>query len=256
MPIVLDIDDYDLSGFSQVARTFGSNRYGFVVTPNVDHLIRYGDDSQFRLLYAEASYVLLDSRFLSHILTVIGRTRLRVCPGSDLTRHLIRSVIEPSDRVVLVGSQTAQAQILKERFALNDLHHINPPMGFINDPAAFEECILAIEAASPFRYCFLAVGSPQQEMVAHRLKMRGKARGLALCIGASISFITGHERRAPLWMQKMGIEWTFRLMQNPGRLAKRYLWRGPRIFPILANLQLRPRRSPSSDVQIDVQAPL
>jgi exopolysaccharide biosynthesis WecB/TagA/CpsF family protein len=254
--MVLDIDDYDLAEFSQVARTFGSNRYGFVVTPNVDHLIRYGEDGQFRLVYADATYVLLDSRFLSHMLTVIGRTRLRVCPGSDLTKHLIRSVIEPADRIVLVGSQAAQVKILKERFALNNIHHINPPMGFINDPAAFEECIQAIEAASPFRYCFLAVGSPQQEMLAQRLKQRGKARGLALCIGASISFITGYERRAPLWMQNIGMEWMFRLMQDPGRLAKRYLWRGPRIFPILATLQLRPRRSPSGGVQIDVQAPL
>jgi exopolysaccharide biosynthesis WecB/TagA/CpsF family protein len=79
----------------------------------------------------------------------------------------------------------------------------------------------------------LAVGSPQQEVLAQRLQSRGVARGLALCVGASIDFMTGVERRAPLWMQRSGFEWLYRLSQNPTRLAKRYLVRGPRIFWLL-----------------------
>lgn len=255
MSIEIDIDDYDLDEFSRIARSFGCTRYGFVVTANVDHLIRYRDNSQFRMLYADAAYVLLDSRFLANVLTATMRRRPRVCPGSDLTAHLIRSVIEPADRVVVVGSNAVQVQLLKEQFELDELHHINPPMGFVRDPVALEECLQAIEAASPFRYCFLAVGSPQQELLAQRLKLRDQARGLALCVGAAIDFITGNERRAPLWMQRMGIEWLFRLMQNPRRLAKRYLWRGPRILPMLFSLDLRLRRSTNRDVQIDVSAP-
>lgn len=254
MSIALDIDDYDLDEFSRIARSFGCTRYGFVVTANVDHLIRYRDDSQFRMLYADAAYVLLDSRFLAHVLTVMRRPRPRVCPGSDLTTYLIRSVIGHADRVVVVGSNAGQVQILQERFGLYNLHHINPPMGFVRDPRALEECLQAIEAASPFRYCFLAVGSPQQEVLAQRLKLRGQARGLALCVGASINFITGNERRAPPWMQRMGIEWLFRLMQNPRRLATRYLWRGPRIFPMLLSLDLRLRRSANEEVHVDVRA--
>ena len=242
MSITLDIDDYDLREFSSIARNFGCTRYGFVVTPNVDHLIRYREDSQFRTLYAGASYVLLDSRFLSHLVSFTGKARPRVCTGSDLTSHLILSVIEPTDRVVLVGCNDAQSQMLKERFKISNLRHIDPPMGFVSDPLAFEECLRAIEAASPFRYCFLAVGSPQQEMLAHGLRQRGSARGLALCVGGSINFITGNERRAPRWMQLAGLEWLFRLLQNPGRMVKRYLWRGPRIFPALFRLDLRFRR--------------
>jgi UDP-N-acetyl-D-mannosaminuronic acid transferase (WecB/TagA/CpsF family) len=88
----------------------------------------------------------------------------------------------------------------------------------------------------------LAIGSPQQEIIAQKLKGRGVARGLALCIGASIDFITGVERRAPLWMQQSGLEWLFRLAQNPRRLAKRYLVRGPGIFMLLPHIELRLRR--------------
>ena len=100
----------------------------------------------------------------------------------------------------------------------------------------------AIEESSPFRFCFLAIGSPQQEIIAQKLKGRGVARGLALCIGASIDFITGAEKRAPLWIRKSGFEWVFRLVQNPRRLAKRYLVRGPRIFLLLPHIELRLRR--------------
>jgi hypothetical protein len=116
-------------------------------------------------------------------------------------------------------------------------------MGFIRDPEAVEACLRFIEAHSPFRFCLLAVGAPQQEALAQQLKARGIARGLALCIGASINFLTGDERRAPLWMQHCGMEWSFRLMQAPGRMAKRYLVRGPRVFGLLNDAEIVLRKA-------------
>jgi UDP-N-acetyl-D-mannosaminuronic acid transferase (WecB/TagA/CpsF family) len=115
-------------------------------------------------------------------------------------------------------------------------------MNFIRDEAAVESCLQAIEACSPFRFCLLAVGTPQQELIALKLKERGIARGLTLCVGASINFITGVEKRAPRWMQKSGFEWLFRLIRSPKRLANRYLVRGPRIFLLLPRVELRLRR--------------
>lgn len=64
------------------------------------------------------------------------------------------------------------------------------------------------------------------------------ARGLTLCCGASINFLTGVERRAPQWMQRLSLEWLYRLLQNPRRLARRYLVRGPQIVRLLPGLQL------------------
>jgi UDP-N-acetyl-D-mannosaminuronic acid transferase (WecB/TagA/CpsF family) len=115
-------------------------------------------------------------------------------------------------------------------------------MNFIRNPAAVEDCLKQIEALAPFRFCFLAIGSPQQEILAQKLKARGKARGLALCIGAAINFMTGVEQRAPQWMQNLGLEWLFRLMSSPRRLAKRYLIKGPRFFLLLPSLELKLRR--------------
>jgi exopolysaccharide biosynthesis WecB/TagA/CpsF family protein len=223
-------DDYDLPRFLTVTCSFGVQRYGYVVTPNVDHLIRFHETETFRALYAEAAYILLDSRVAAFLFRLVHGLRVPVCTGSDLTAALFTRVITPTDRIVLLGGEDRQANVLKSRFGLQDFHHHNPRMGFIEDPQAVETCLQFVEAASPFRFCLIAVGSPQQEMIAHRLAERGRTRGLALCVGASIDFLTGGERRAPAWMQRTGLEWLFRLIQNPRRLAWRYLVRGPKFF--------------------------
>jgi exopolysaccharide biosynthesis WecB/TagA/CpsF family protein len=243
-PLTTRFDDYDLESFSAVAAEFGQQRYGYVVTPNADHLIRLHESTAFRNLYDSANYVLLDSRFIAKILHVTRGIDLPVCTGSDLTAKLLTERVRGDDRVVLIGGKEAQASQLRERFGLRQLAHFNPPMGFIRDPAAVETCLDFIEAHSPFRYCMLAVGSPQQEVLAQQLQRRGRARGLALCIGASIDFLTGIERRAPLWLQRCGMEWSWRLLQAPARMGKRYLVRGPRVFRLLRRTQVVLRHAP------------
>jgi len=242
----LPLDDFDLAGFTAVASNFGLDRYGYVVTPNVDHMIRYHDDPVFRELYAHASYILLDSRFLSYLFRATNGLRTRVCPGSDLTAELITKVARPTDVFVLIGASNVQAAELRTRFNLQGLRHFNPPMGFIRDPQLVEQCLSFVEQHAPFRFCLLAIGSPQQEVIANKLRERGKAYGLTLCIGASINFLTGEETRAPHWMQKIGMEWLFRLLQDPRRLAKRYLVRGPRIFWLLRHLRFVVRNQQAS----------
>ena len=238
LPLTLSFDDYDLSEFTPLAAGYGTERFGYVVTPNVDHLLRYYDDASFRALYAAADYVLLDSRVLAYLLRLTRGLRARVCTGSDLTAALFATVMAPADRVVLIGASAAQAARLAADYRLRDLRHHSPPMGFINDPAAVASCLQFIEHASPFRFCLLAVGCPQQEIIAKLVKDRGAARGLALCVGASINFLTGVERRAPRWMQRSGLEWLYRLASEPGRMAYRYLIRGPRVFLVLRRMHI------------------
>jgi exopolysaccharide biosynthesis WecB/TagA/CpsF family protein len=239
-------DRYDLEAFTGVASRFGQDSYAFVVTPNTDHLIRLHEDPAFRDHYAQANFILLDSRFLAHILRFTKGITLPVCTGSDLTAKLFADVISQDDTLVLIGGSAAQAQQLTLRYGLRKLAHFNPPMGFIRDPDAVEECLRFVEAHSPFRFCLLAVGAPQQEAIAQQLKVRGKARGMALCIGASINFLTGEERRAPLWMQRGGVEWLYRLLQAPSRMARRYLVRGPRVFALLRHARIVLRQRPAA----------
>ena len=251
MSVILNIDDFDLPEALDLVAGYGTDRFGFIVTPNVDHVIRHYQDINFRHLYAQAAYVLLDSRFLAHTVGVFKRQVLRVCLGSDLTTAVLSSVVKPNDAAVLVGGTPAQASQLRSRFGLNNLTHVDPPMDFIRDPNAVDACLRAIEAVSPFRFCFLAIGSPQQEIIAQKLKERGIARGLALCVGAAVNYLTGIERRAPHWMQKLGLEWLFRLVQNPRRMARRYLLRGPLIFIYLWRIELRLRRPIAAQLKMD-----
>jgi exopolysaccharide biosynthesis WecB/TagA/CpsF family protein len=236
-PTVVRMHDYDLRTFSEVAAGFGCAGFAYVVTPNVDHLIRFCDDESFRALYAKAKFILNDSRLLSRVMSVSRGLHLRVCTGSDLTEHLLSKVARPDDNIVLLGATKEQARQLVHRYGLRSLRHMEPPMGFVEDPEAVEDCLRFVESHSPFRFCFLAVGCPQQELLAKKLLERGVARGLTLCIGASINYLTNVERRAPDWMQRLGAEWAYRLIQDPRRLAKRYLLRGPRIFLLLRHIQ-------------------
>jgi exopolysaccharide biosynthesis WecB/TagA/CpsF family protein len=243
MSLIFTIDDYQLPDFITVASNFRAGDFAYVVTPNVDHIIRYTDDASFRDLYATADFILLDSRFLARLLSFTRGLKFHVSPGSDITAQLFDRVIAPEDRIVMIGGSSEQASLLARQHGLQLLRHYNPPMGFISDAAAVEECLHFIEQASPFRFCLLAIGSPQQELIAQKLKQRGIARGMALCVGASINFLTGKEARAPVALQKLGLEWLYRLARDPKRLAKRYLVRGPRIFLLLRDLKFM-RRAP------------
>lgn len=238
----LFVDDLDLQTFTQLAASFGEDRYRFVVTPNADHLVRLEADPGFRASYEHADFVLFDSRFLARWMKWTRKLPIRVCPGSDLTAALFREVITCDDRILMIGGDAEQAQQLRSRHGLRDLRQFVPPMGFIQDDHAIRECLEFVEKNSPFRFCLLAVGAPQQERIAALLKERGRARGLALCIGASLNFLTGGERRAPDWMQRAGLEWLYRLLQDPRRLAARYLWRGPRVFAVLARRTIVTRK--------------
>ena len=228
--VVHQIDNYILPEFLVEAASFGVNRYGYVVTPNVDNFISLHESESFRNMYGDAAYILLDSRVAAFFFRLVHRIRIPVCPGSDLTAALFNQVIQPIDRIVLIGCSEQQAHLLRNQFGLVHLFHHNPPMGFIKDEGAVEACLQFVETVSPFRFCLIALGNPQGVIVAHRLAVRGRARGLALAIGASVDFLTGKQKRAPAWIQRIGFEWLFRLAQNPRRLAWRYLVRGPKFF--------------------------
>jgi len=247
-----EVDNYTADGFLEVATHFDPQRFGYVVTPNIDHIIRLHEDPAFRNVYHAAQYVLLDSRFLCRLLRLIGRQPPPVCTGADLTEKLLSSISGASERIVIIGGDERRVRALAQRFRLIDVAHYNPPMNFIRDEAAIAKCVEFIESQSPFRYCFLALGSPQQEFLAHRLQVRGTARGLALCVGAAIDFLTGVERRAPKWMQQAGLEWSYRLVQKPRRLAQRYLLRDPQIFWLLGKTTFVLRRERSQFSNIDV----
>ena len=130
-----------------------------------------------------------------------------------LTAILLDYLIDPGERLTIIGGSSEIVARLARRFSLRNIRHHNPPMGFIKDPIAVLEAAQFVERNAA-RFVLLAVGSPQQEMLAREIKQRGQACGVGLCIGASLLFLTGDLRRAPEWMQRARLEWLHRLARS------------------------------------------
>jgi len=209
-----------------------------VVTPNVHHMVRLLEDpTTMQPLYERASRVFCDSRVLSCLAWFSGRM-LPVITGSDLTAHLIARAAEQRLTIALIGPTAAACAVLGDRYpGLNVVFH-TPPMGFIKSEHEIQKCVDFV-AKTQAALIFLAVGMPQQEILAGHIADHSQARGVGLCIGASIDFLTGKERRAPLWLRKIGLEWLHRLLSDPRRLASRYLIECPRIFYLI----LKPKKN-------------
>jgi N-acetylglucosaminyldiphosphoundecaprenol N-acetyl-beta-D-mannosaminyltransferase len=206
--------------------------FKYVVTPNVHHMVRLLEDpATMQPLYERAWRVFCDSRVLSRLAWFSG-LRLPVITGSDLTARLIARAKEQRFTIALVGPTAAACAALRCRYpGLNIVFH-TPPMGFINSQHEVRKCVdFIVEARASL--IFLAVGMPQQEILACHIADNPQARGVGLCIGAAIDFLTGKQHRAPVWVQKAGLEWLHRLMSDPRRLASRYLIECPRIFYLI-----------------------
>src|SRR6266852_2824351 len=149
-----------------LAETRGCFKY--VVTPNVHHRVRLLEDAAaMRPLYERAWRIFCDSRVLSRLAWFSG-LRLPVITGSDLTARLIARATEQRLTIALVGPTAAACAVLRSRYpGLNIVFH-TPPMGFIESNHEVQKCIdFVVTTQAPL--IFLAVGMPQQEILARRI---------------------------------------------------------------------------------------
>lgn len=214
-----------------IAMRDAASAFTYIVTPNVDHIVRLERAGpELHRIYLQADLCLCDSQILRLIARLLG-VQLTLVRGSDLVAALFDDVLQPQDRVCLIGGRATDPAGLAQLYpGIQIVQHI-PPMGLQTDPAA-RAAAIAFAAGSGARIILLAVGSPQQEMLASEMSRHPAMRGTALCIGASVDFIIGEQRRAPKPLRMVGLEWAWRLASEPRRLGHRYLVQGPRIFPI------------------------
>lgn len=226
----LDFDALTLDqAIGWIAGRGAADPFAYVVTPNVDHMVRLPRlAGEVRQAYAQADLCLCDSRILARLARACG-VDLPVVPGSDLTAALLGGGVAGGSSVLLVGGTPEHGRLLRARYPALEIAQHTPPMGLLGDAAA-RAAIVAAAAERGARLILLAVGSPQQELVALEMAESKRVRGTALCIGASVDFLVGRERRAPRPIQRMGLEWAWRLGRNPRRLARRYLVDDPAIF--------------------------
>ena len=219
-----------------VRDTAQGSTFAYLVTPNVDHIVMLNEDgpepwlSVYREAVATSDLCVNDSRILARLGRLSGQ-QLGLVPGSDLVKHLLANGAEGISSIALIGGKTREFDWLRENLPDQRVVHFDPPMGVREN----EDAQVAIAEFIEREACdlvLMAFGAPQSEITCLRIKERGQARGVALCIGASVEFLSGAQSRAPDWMQEASLEWLYRLLSEPRRLWHRYLVRGPRVFAI------------------------
>jgi exopolysaccharide biosynthesis WecB/TagA/CpsF family protein len=198
----------------------------YVVTPNVDHIVRLQHDNEFKKIYQDADLVLADGMPLVWAAKFLGTPLCEKVSGSDLFIKLCGIAARRKFRLFFLGGNPGDAVKAKEILVRQNPGLVVegvycPPFGFETDEQERKKIVELIKAANP-DILFVGLGAPKQEkwIYEHYQKIRVP---VTMGIGISFSFAAGTIKRAPVWMQKAGLEWFWRLMMEPRRLWKRYL---------------------------------
>lgn len=202
-----------------------AQRRGFALaTLNLDHLVKLRQSEAFRRAYAAHDLVTADGNPIVWAARLAGRP-IALVPGSDAVLPLARVAARQGVPVALVGSTpetlaAAKAVLERDVRDLEVVLCVAPPMGFDPEGPGGTE-VLDQVAASGARLCFVAMGAPRQEILAARGRALAPHVGFA-SIGAGLDFIAGTQRRAPVWVRRLAVEWLWRALSDPRRLAGRY----------------------------------
>jgi N-acetylglucosaminyldiphosphoundecaprenol N-acetyl-beta-D-mannosaminyltransferase len=201
-------------------------RGGWVITPNVDHLRRFTCDQEFASCFPQADLVLCDGMPLVWASKVQGTPLPQRVAGSDLIWSLSAAAAAQAMSLYFLGgldgAAEAAARVLQAQYPGLQVAGIEcPPLGFDKDEAAVEAIVNRLQNARP-SIILVALGSPKQEQFIARFRQR-LPEAWWIGLGASFDFVAGQVQRAPLWMRKRGLEWVYRLCQEPRRLFRRYL---------------------------------
>jgi exopolysaccharide biosynthesis WecB/TagA/CpsF family protein/anti-anti-sigma factor len=213
-----------LQAVENVEAMLASDRPHFFVTPNVDFLVQARRDVELRRILLDAHLVLCDGMPLVWASHLLGNPLPERVAGADLVPLLVRLAAERNYRIFFLGGSAesaAQAVArLKAEHPQLSVAAYSPPF----DPLLemdHDEIKRRIQQFRP-HFLFVSFGCPKQEKW---LAMHYQSLGVPVAagVGGTIDFLAGHLKRAPIWMQRIGAEWIFRLLQEPRRLIRRYV---------------------------------
>lgn len=201
-------------------------RGGWIVTPNLDHMRRLARDDRLRASYSRADLAVADG------MPLVWMARLQRTPlpcrvaGSDLISSLASAAARDGHSIFLLGGDPGTAdgaaQELVRRFpGLRVAGTACPAHGFEHRAEDVDALAAQLAITRP-DIVFVALGSPKQEALIERLRPI-LPNAWWLGVGISFSFVAGAVRRAPPWLQRSGLEWLHRMVQEPNRLLRRYL---------------------------------
>ena len=208
----------------------------YVVTPNVDHIVKLEIDKEFQDVYKNADLILTDGMPLIWISKMRGNPIKEKISGSDFFPKLCERAAEKGYSLFLLGAAEGvaakAAKNLKEKYeGLNIVGTYSPSYGFEKKDDEIKMIIKMINETKP-DILAVGLGAPKQEKFLYKYKNELNVP-ISLAIGASIDFEAGNINRAPRWMQNCGLEWFYRLCKEPKRMFKRYVIDDFKIVKIL-----------------------
>lgn len=237
-----------------------------IVGPNAHLVTMAQEDRRFAVAMQAADLSVPDG-----ISVVLASRLLRApiperVPGGDLMERMCAEAARYGFSVFflggLPGAAIMAARNLQERYpGLNICGTYCPPMGFENNPGELARMRANINAAEPDLLC-VAFGAPKQEIWMQENRDRVRV-GAILPVGAAFDTHAGLRRRAPKWVQWMGMEWGFRLAMEPRRLWRRYLIGNPKFVALTLRQWMRertalalrmPKRTPASEAGIPAES--
>jgi N-acetylglucosaminyldiphosphoundecaprenol N-acetyl-beta-D-mannosaminyltransferase len=209
----------------------GQSRY--VVTPNATQIVQLRKDQFLRRIYHEADLVVADGMPVIWVSRLLGRPLRERVTGSDLLPRLCAEAAQRSYSVFFLGANPgvaakAAARLKASYPSLRVAGSYAPPFGFETSREENQKIIKMITDTKP-DILFVALGFPKQERWIYN-HAKTSSVPLSLGVGAAFDFVAGTLKRAPKWMQWLGLEWLHRLIQEPHRLWRRYLLLGPQFI--------------------------
>ncbi len=248
----VDVVTFD-QALVQIEHLVDRGEGGAVFTPNVDHVVKAESNPAFKAAYDRCSISLADGMPLIWASPWLGCTLPERVAGSDILKPVLEMAARRRWRVYLLGGAPGVAEATAKL--------LTDDMGII--VAGWDDCRILSDGSDPTGgsfaraqaakpdLIFVALGPPKQELWIHR-SMDMLRPAVSLGVGASLDFLVGKYKRAPRWMGRVGLEWLYRLLQEPRRLWRRYLVEAPRFLGIVAYT----RRLPRSERVQDPVAPL
>jgi N-acetylglucosaminyldiphosphoundecaprenol N-acetyl-beta-D-mannosaminyltransferase len=202
---------------------------GWIVTPNLDILRQFTTSTESRELILEASHRVADGQPIVWASRLVGSPVPERVPGSDLVLSLPDAAAQAGLPVFVLGGNPGVAAAAAARLearcpSLEPVGSYCPPFGFEDDPAELERIKEAVQGARPV-LVLIGLGFPKQERLIRLLRSEMPETWF-VGVGVSLSFLAGDQPRAPVLLQRVGLEWMHRLLHEPRRLFQRYVMRG------------------------------
>ncbi len=209
----------------QIDRLLKLNAKGYVTYSNVHVIVESIKNSQLQKVVNNAAIASPDGMPLVVIGKILGAKIMQKCSGPDMMINIIKGGLDKGYKHYFFGNTEEVLDELTEKLYnkypnIQIVGSYSPPFRKLSEHEN-SDIIKRINEVEP-DCIWVSLGAPKQEIwMAEQLKDLKK--GIMFGVGAAFNFITGDAKRAPLWMQKSGLEWLYRLLSEPQRLWKRYL---------------------------------